>query len=195
MVTFQIKAPNWFGRLCLCVVLFYYRLRFGHSVCFIHIKKFRFAIVDPYDYDRLRRYKWRLNRSNRTYYAFRTVSRGPLFRPQVLWMHHTILPPPDGYLTDHRNHNGLDNRRSNLRIATYSENVQNARKTKSKTSSRYKGVDFVKATGKWRARICVAGYRIFLGSFDSELEAALAYDTAAKLYFGQFACLNFPMES
>ena len=191
MITFQIKTPYWFNRLCRRAVLFYYRLRFGHSVCLIHIKKFRFAIVDPYDYDYLRRFKWRLNRSNRTFYAFRTVSRGPLFRPQVIWMHHEILPPPDGLLVDHRNHNGLNNRRENLRLATPAENIQNARKTRLKTTSRYKGVDFVKATGKWRARICVNGHRIFLGSFDSELDAALAYDAAAKKYFGEYACTNF----
>lgn len=190
-VRFAIHVPNWPDRICTWFILMYYRLRFGHSVCFIHIKKFRFAIVDPYDYDYLRRFKWRLCRSNRTFYAFRTVSRGPLLRPQVLWMHHEILPPPDGLLVDHKNHNGLDIRRENLRLATYAENIQNARKTRAKTSSRYKGVDYVKATGKWRARICVNGRRIFLGSFDSELDAALAYDEAAKKYFGEYACTNF----
>ena len=73
----------------------------GHSACFIHIKKFRFAIVDPADYDQLRRYKWRLNRSNRTFYAFRTVSRGPLLKPRVIWMHRQLANPPDGLLVDH----------------------------------------------------------------------------------------------
>jgi hypothetical protein len=107
-------------------------------------------------------------------------------------MHRQIVNPPDDLLVDHHNHNGLDNRRFNLRLATDSTNQQNARKRITKTTSRFKGVDFVKATGKWRARIAVNGRRLFLGSFDSELEAALAYDAAARKYFGEYACLNFP---
>jgi hypothetical protein len=190
-VNLAIGIPVWLDKICVWPLLLYHRLRFGHSACFIRIKKFRFAIVDPCDYNRLRRYKWRLNRSNRTFYAFCTRSRGPLLKPEVIWMHHLVLPPPDGLLIDHRNHNGLDNRSENLRLATTSENLQNARKSSARTTSKFKGVDRVKATGKWRARIAVAGKRLFLGSFTSELDAAEAYDAAAKLYFGDFACLNF----
>jgi hypothetical protein len=107
-------------------------------------------------------------------------------------MHRQIMNPPDWLLVDHDNHHGLDNRRSNLRQVTHAENQQNARKTISKTTSRFKGVDFVKATGKWRARIVVNGRRLFLGSFTDELDAARAYDEAAMKYFKEFACLNFP---
>ena len=71
---FTVTVPNCFSRLPLWFVLTFYRLRYGYSACFIHIQKFHFAIVDPADYDLLRKYKWRLNRSNRTYYAFRTRS-------------------------------------------------------------------------------------------------------------------------
>jgi hypothetical protein len=188
---FTVTVPDCFSRLCLWVVLTLYRLRFGHSACFIHIKKFRFAIVDPADYDALCRFKWRLNRSSRTFYAFCTVSRGPLLKPRVIWMHRQVANPPDGLLVDHINHNGLDNRRSNLRFATDSTNQQNARKSITKTTSRFKGVDFVKPTGKWRARIAVAGKRLFLGSFTDELDAALVYDRAALKFFGEFACTNF----
>jgi hypothetical protein len=190
-VNLTLTIPNWLDRLGLWFILLYYRLRFGHSACFIHIKKFRFAIVDRADYDQIRRYKWRLCRSNRTFYAFCTVYRGPLIKQKVVWMHHLVLPPPVGLIVDHRNHNGLDNRRFNLRLATGSTNQQNARKTIQKTTSRFKGVDRVKATGKWRARIAIAGKRLFLGSFTDELSAARSYDKAAKLYFGDFACLNF----
>ena len=191
MSTIQINVPNCFSRLPLWFVLIYYRLRYGYSARFIHIQKFRFAIVDPADYDLLHKHKWRLNRSNRTYYAFRTVSRGPLLKPRVIWMHRFLMNPPDDLLVDHHNHNGLDNRRSNLRLATDSTNQQNARKRNCKTTSRFKGVDFVKPTGKWRARISVNGKRLFLGSFTDELDAAMTYDEAAKKYFGEYACLNF----
>ncbi|MGD0077591.1 MAG: HNH endonuclease [Sedimentisphaerales bacterium] len=104
----------------------------------------------------------------------------------------SVGAPPEGLLIDHRNHNGLDNRLTNLRPATPAQNIQNARKQKPKSTSKYKGVDFVKPTGKYRARIAVDGHRLFLGSFNSEIDAAKAYDLAAKQYFEGFACLNFP---
>ncbi len=191
MARIEIKVPTRLDRICTWLILTYYRLRFGHSACFIHIKKFRFAIVDPYDYDYLRRYKWRLNRSNRTFYTFCTVSRGPILRPQVLFMHHLILPPPVGYLVDHRNHNGLDNRRSNLRLATHSQNSCNTRRDKSKTYSRYRGVSFSKRKQKWFAAIRHNGKKIWLGYFKTEIEAARAYDEAARIYHKEFARLNF----
>jgi DUF971 family protein len=103
----------------------------------------------------------------------------------------SVGAPPEGLLIDHRNHNGLDNRLTNLRPATPAQNIQNARKQKPRTTSKYKGVDFVKPTGKYRARIAVDGQRLFLGSFANQLDAARAYDEAAKKYFGIFACLNF----
>ncbi len=188
---FKINVPSWFQHVIIWPLLLYYRLCFGYSIRLIHIAKFKFAVVDSADYDRLNRYKWRLCRSNRTFYAFLTVSRGPLLKQKVLWMHHLVLPPPTGLLVDHRNHNGLDNRRDNLRLATHSSNQQNARKSITKTTSKFKGVDRVKATGHWRARIVVAGKRLFLGSFTDELSAAHAYDEAAKKHFGEYACTNF----
>jgi hypothetical protein len=188
----KIKLPSWFLRPFVSASLFFHRLRFGRSACFIYIARLRFAVIDHADYDILKWFKWRLCRSGRILYAFCTIPQGPLLPPKVIWMHHLVLPPPPGHCIDHKNHIGLDNRLQNLRVATPSENNHNARKTKSKTSSKYKGVDFVKPTKKWRARIAVNNKRLFLGSFDSELDAAITYDVAAKQYFGEFACLNFP---
>lgn len=86
----------------------------------------------------------------------------------------------------------MDNRRCNLRLATHQENCFNIRK-RDGTSSKYKGVYFDTQNARtWRARIARDGKRRHLGSFRSEVEAAKAYDAAAKELFGEFAWLNFP---
>jgi hypothetical protein len=106
-------------------------------------------------------------------------------------MHNLVINIPDGMFCDHINRNGLDNRKANLRPATHTQNIWHRRKFKPYSRSKYKGVDFAKDMKRWRARIRVNGKRIYLGSFKNELEAAKAYDHAAKKYHGQFASLNF----
>lgn len=113
-------------------------------------------------------------------------------------MHRLILGLAPGQVGDHRNGNGLDNRRENLRMATYSQNNQNARPS-SKKASPFKGVSIrcnrfggrYKAR-PWAAEIHVDGRKIGLGSFPDEVSAAKAYDVAAREHFGEFAKLNFP---
>jgi hypothetical protein len=103
-------------------------------------------------------------------------------------MHQLITGWP---LTDHINGNGLDNRRANLRPASAEENQRNQRKTHG--TSRYKGVCWFKATKRWHAQIRTGGKRHHLGFYTEEVEAALAYDAAARNLFGDFAAVNFPM--
>ena len=86
----------------------------------------------------------------------------------------------------------MDNRRVNLRAATRAQNVRNRKKYTKSGSSKYKGVSWKKDNGKWSARIGLNNKSIFLGNFEKELDAAKAYDKAAKKYHGEFACLNFP---
>jgi len=100
----------------------------------------------------------------------------------------------DGEFVDHRNCEPLDNRKSNLRFATRSENMCNRRKRK-KATSRFLGVAYCKAEGKWQSVIAHNKKRTWLGRFDSEIEAALAHDEAAKRLHGEFARLNFPPAS
>jgi hypothetical protein len=107
-------------------------------------------------------------------------------------LNRVIMDAPPGLLVDHRNGNTLDNRRTNLRLATCSQNRINSQRDKSKTSSRYVGVSLEKGRGKWLAYISYNGKRIHLGRFDNELDAARAYDLAAVKYHGEFARLNFP---
>jgi hypothetical protein len=91
---------------------------------------------------------------------------------------------------DHRNRYELDNRRTNLRIPTNSQNGANANKCRHRTSSRFKGVSWHKRLRKWCAHIGVNRGLIHLGYFTNELDAARSYDAAAREHFGEFAKFN-----
>jgi hypothetical protein len=95
-----------------------------------------------------------------------------------------------GISIDHINHNGLDNRRANLRIATNSENQCNSMKRDQRCSSQYRGVHFEKRTQKYKSEIYKDGKKHGLGSFSCEIDAAIAYNEAAIRIHGEFACLN-----
>jgi len=148
----------------------------------------KFAIVDPEDYDELSRYKWTAAKSPNTFYAVRSVRR------RQIRMHRLITDAPKGLVVDHRNHNGLDNRKQNLRLCTRPENARNQR-PQTNRSSKYKGVCWHKNQKKWLARVYSNGVTYHLGSFKSEIAAAKAYDKKAKELFGEYACLNFPSSS
>jgi hypothetical protein len=115
-------------------------------------------------------------------------------------MHKVIMGmPPRGLVVDHRNGDGLDNRRSNLRFSTRAGNARNRRHHRSwrgrECASRFKGITWDKEARKWCAAIYVDGKRKNLGRFHSEMEAAKAYDRAALAEFGEFARLNFNPDS
>jgi len=169
----------------------YRRIRFGYAFRKIPLTKGKFAIVDPDDYERLSKYKWHAERATRTFYAARSiyVKNG---RNKHIAMHREIIKAPDGIFIDHINHNGLDNRKANLRLATRAQNGFNRLKTLKKTWSTYKGVFFHTRHKKWQARIVTHGQAKHLGTFANENDAAKAYDNAARKYHGEFAVLNFP---
>lgn len=149
----------------------------------IELTQDKYALVDRVDYDKLSSYKWCARREGNTYYAARKENYKPIK------MHIDILGHEEGKIIDHINGNGLDNRRENLRFATYSENGMN-RKNNANSSSKYKGVGWHKKNNNWQARITVNGKLKYLGSFQDERGAASAYNTAAEEYFGEFAQLN-----
>jgi len=145
--------------------------------------------VDVEDFEELNKHKWCAIPKRDTFYAKRQgCKKGRL---TTIAMHRQIMSAPDGVFIDHDNHNGLDNRKANLRIATPQQNACNSRKVLRPCSSKYKGVRWDNDYNQWRAYITQNGKRIYLGRYDSEEDAARAYDEAAKLYHGEFAGLNF----
>lgn len=98
---------------------------------------------------------------------------------------------PKGVICDHKNHNGLDNRKSNLQLCTIAQNQYN-KAAKKGCSSRYKGVMFRSDCKRWRVKIGFNYKRIHLGNFPDQIKAASAYDDKAMELFGEFAYLNFP---
>lgn len=104
-------------------------------------------------------------------------------------MHRFIMQDPVGIEIDHWDGNTLNDRRFNLRRATVDQNRQNRGKSKTNTSG-YKGVHFCKSNGKWAAQISVNKKRKGLGYFSTKEEAALAYNSAAVRFHGEFAWLN-----
>jgi len=106
-------------------------------------------------------------------------------------MHRRIINAPKGLFVDHIDGNGLNNRKSNLRLCTPAQNARNRRPDRS-CLSKYKGVTWGKLQKKWLATICKAGEKQHLGSFDNETDAAIAYDRTAQKLHAQFAYLNFP---
>jgi hypothetical protein len=105
-------------------------------------------------------------------------------------MHRFIINAPFGVQIDHINGNKLDNRRSNIRMATVQKNAFNRKKPKGKCTSQYKGVFKRKDLNKWETRIKINNKSIYLGTFVDEVDAAKAYNQAARKYFGEFARCN-----
>lgn len=144
------------------------------------------AIVDDADYEKLAAHKWLCDRG---LYAARKAPH-PLHegKSYLSYMHREILGLSfgDPRKADHRDGNGLDNRRSNLRIATHSQNMWNTKVPKHNTSG-MKGVSWDRVNEKWIAQIRVNKKPIWLGRHDTAESAYSAYCEAALKYFGEFA--------
>ena len=142
------------------------------------------AIVDDEDYKYLSQFKWCAHKVYNIFYAVRNIREDG--KQKTLQMHTAILGRKDGFECDHINGNGLDNRRSNLRLVTHRQNEQNRHKKK---TSKYPGIYWNKQNKKWEALIRINGKRIHLGLFNDEYKAYLAYCKAVKEMTGQ-ECLN-----
>jgi hypothetical protein len=190
-VNLNLRIPEWLDKICASPVIVYRRLKYGYSYRRIYLGQNEYTIVEPADYYTFSKYNWILIRCNKKPYAISEFKIGRK-KTKRMYLHRAIMKAPKRCLVDHRNCDGLDNRRANLRFATYSQNLANRSKTKSKTTSKYRGVSFNKFSGKWGAVISFHYKQKWLGRFDNEVDAAKAYDKAARKYYKDFARLNFP---
>jgi hypothetical protein len=145
------------------------------------------TIVSPEDVHFLER-KWRAGGADGRRRPVRSERHGPKMR--TVYLHRLICS--DGELTDHQNRNVFDNRRGNLRPTDKGGNARNRGTHKNKVHSDFKGVTLNHK--RWCARIRFEGRAIWLGNFDTEIQAAEAYDAAARKHFGAFAAPNFEGE-
>jgi hypothetical protein len=186
----KVKLTDWVDIFLAWPVMVYRLLKYGYTYRRIYLGEGQWTILDQEDYCRLRKYRWIVYGRGQSLYAFRYKFIGPN-TTTMMSMHREILVSTDGRFVDHRNCNSLDNRRSNLRFATRAENNCNRRKQKN-TTSQYLGVCFDKRIKNWVGVVVHNKKRYWLGRFDSEIEAAKAYDEKANQLFGEFARLNFP---
>jgi len=143
----------------------------------IPVTQNKWALVDADMYDAVIARKWSLMTGGYANNRLNHVS---------IRLHHFVLGhPPAGMQVDHINRNALDNRRCNLRLATPSQNCQNKPPGMGRTR---KGIR--KGRFGWIARVRTKAGRIYLGTFKTEIEAARAYNEAAKRLHGEFAWLN-----
>lgn len=111
---------------------------------------------------------------------------------RLIWVYHNEFLPED-LGVDHADQDPLNNRISNLRLANDALNNANKRKFRGVTSV-YKGVDFISSINKWRAQTSFNGKVLYLGTYNTEIDAAKARDERVSLLYGPFAHLNFPIE-
>lgn len=147
----------------------------------------KYAIVDDEDYGVLLSYSWVYSDDRTNEYAHTTLRVGG--KKTTVKMHRMIMEAPKGKQVDHMNHNGLDNRKTNLRLCTNSQNQANAN-VKSNSGTGIKGVHRRKDNGRWRAHALRNGKRVWLGHFNTAKEAAMAYNNYVKKFDGEFARLN-----
>ena len=157
----------------------------------IPLTKGYFAIVDDQDYEWLSQWKWRSLLSKGKVYAIRH-QRGGYHKYLTVLMHRQIMDAPIDKLVDHRDGNGLNNQRDNLRLVNNQQNSHNSQGYRKGKTSKFKGVSWDKEKGKWGAYIRVNGKVKNLGRYISEVDAARVYDDKARQFFGEFAWLNFP---
>ncbi len=140
-----------------------------------------FTMVDNEDYDLLIKTNWHIHKSGGNFYAKNDCNQ----------IHRVVMgcKKNDGLFIDHKDGNGLNNQKENLRFCTKQQNSRNSKKRNSCTS-KYRGVYYIKNENKWGCHIAYNNKRKWLGLFVCEKDAAIRYNNEAVLFFGEFARLN-----
>ncbi|MFA5292907.1 MAG: AP2 domain-containing protein [Phycisphaerae bacterium] len=176
-------------RILFAPLLLYRKYKYDHPFMRIELTQNQYAIVDFDDFCKLTRFEWYAYDNGNTFYAVRPGFYNGF--PCFIRMHRVIMNAKRGVVIDHIDHNGLNNCKYNLRPATPAENRLNNRRGFNSPTSKYKGVFYDKRRNKFRAVISIDGKKKHLGYFDNEIDAAKAYDKAARESRGRFAVLNF----
>ncbi len=156
----------------------------------IRLTQGKVALVDDEDFEYLNKIKWYVSKTKTNFYAA---------NDKIGLMHRFILKSPRDKITDHKDHNGLNNQKYNIRICTYSQNAQN-RISKLNGNSHFLGVTKIINKKKYKnriyiyqyymAQITVKGKQKTIGMYKSEIQAAKTYNNAALKHHGDFANLN-----
>jgi len=190
--TLRAYAQSVF-QLCLFLFLEYKLMRT------IDLTQNQVALVDDEDFEWVNQWKWYAmwQQGTQSFIAARSIRNSNTKKRRTIRMAREIcgLKYGDKRVSDHKNHDTLDNQRYNLRKCTHQQNLQNHRKNRTyngkKCSSRYSGVAWHAFAKKWVVWIENNNKKIYLGLFTSEIEAAKKYDGKAKELFKEFANLNF----
>lgn len=153
-----------------------------------------FTKIDDEDCNKILNFKLHLKKNNKnTFYVAASGNVNGKYR--VISLHRLLLNLSDPrILVDHKDHDGLNNQKSNLRLCNCSLNNANTVKIKNisgkSTSSKFKGVSYYKQTKRWESNIYFKNKKHHIGFFNSEIIAAIAYNKKAIELFGEFAYLN-----
>jgi hypothetical protein len=193
----DISIPPLLDRVFAAPMLLWRRIWHGFSFRKIKLSNSKYyAHVDHADFHELSKYNWFVDENGRYKRAIRIdKQKGP---KAVVHMHRQIMKNElnakrstlnTDLLVDHIDNNALNNTRHNLRLVTPQQNQMNRKPQRNK---QYKGITKHKRSKPWKAKIFYNNRHIHIGYYKTQIEAAKAYDQAAKKYFGEFAYLNFP---
>lgn len=158
--------------------------------CYITVRPDQKVKIDHEDLERVSQHSWRITKGTTGRPRVITSIRTPKGVRSVTLGAFLMQPPPGKQVYPRRFNEGLDYRKDNLIVCSLKERQQMLPKKRVQTSSQYRGVSFVTRSRKWRAGIEVEGRSINLGLFENEVDAAHAYNLAAKKYFGDGAYQN-----